>query len=562
MTSTGTIRAAYFSALTIGVSILTLGLTQCSNQSTNANPVSTTVPIVPDADQASVTTYHYDNSRLGVQSQETSLTPSNVNSTSFGKLFSVSVDGSVFAQPLIVPNITTKDGQPHTLLLVATENDTVYAFDADNASSTPIWQTSLLQTGETPVPAAAAAATGLVGTSVGVTGTPVVDPSQGMIYVVSKSADSTGNYFQRLHALNLQTGSESLNGPTTITATIAGTAPDAVNGQVAFNPLRENQRSALALNNGTIWIAWASHTDTPPYHGWVLGYNSSDISKQSYVFNATPNGGEGGIWMSAGGPAFDTSGNMFIGTGNGDFAESNHNYSSSALKLTAGSSPNGGLTVSDYFTPFNQVNLSAVDADFGTSNNLLLPDQSGSVPHLLVTSDKNSLIYVVNRDNMGKYSSVTNNVVQTFSSTTQNLKQTLAFFNNTLYVSADNSPLSAFSFNPSTGTFQTTPTSVSASVFSCQNCYTGGSAPTISANGTSNGILWAIDNGAWKVPGPAILRAFDPSDLTKELYNSTQAANNRDQALNGLTFTTPVVANGHVYVGGANGVTVYGLLSE
>jgi hypothetical protein len=417
----------------------------------------------------------------------------------------------------------------------------------------------LLESGETAVPYTDVNSHDIT-PAIGIVGTPVLDLVKGVLYVVAKSKTSSGSHVQRLHALTVQNGSEITNSPVTITASVPGTASDAVNGQVSFNALKQNQRSALALNNGTVWIAWASHTDNQPYHGWLLGYNSSDLSQQ-YVFNDTPNGSEGGIWMSAGGPAFDSAGSLYIESGNGEFSEADHNYSSTALRLTPGTGPNGTMVVADYFTPFNQASLSSVDADFGVASNLLLPDQAGPVPHLLITADKDSDIYLINRDNMGKYSSTTNYVVQTFFSSTEHLKQNFVFFNNTLYVSGDNSPMNAFSFNPTTGLFQTSPSSSTTEVFAC-DCYVGGTAPTISANGTSNAVLWTVDNAAISVPGPAILRAYDPANLAHELYDSTQVAANRDQAANAVKFTTPVVANGRVYVGGVNSVTVYGLLSQ
>ncbi len=267
--------------------------------------------------------------------------------------------------------------------------------------------------------------------------------------------------------------------------------------------------------------------------------------------------------MSAGGPAFDSSGNIFVMSGNGSFSEASNNFSSSAMRLTTGTGSSGSVNVADYFTPFNQASLSATDSDFGVSGALLLPDQTGPYPHLLITSDKTSTVYVINRDNMGKYSSTANNVVQTFSSSIKHLKQDFVFFNNTLYVSGDSSPMNAFPFNPTTEQFQTTPSSSTSAIFTCVGgCYVGGSAPTISASGTSNAVLWTVDNTAALVPGAAVLRAYDPANLAKELYDSTQAAANRDQAANAVKFTTPVVANGRVYVGGVKAVTVYGLLSQ
>jgi hypothetical protein len=542
---------------------LMFGLTQCSSNSSTTNAGTTTstgATIVPDPDTVSVTTYHYDNSRSGIQPQETALTPTNVNSSTFGKLFSVTVDGLVNAQPLIAANITMSDGQPHTLLLVATENDSVYAFNADT-SAKAFWQRSLLQSGETAVPYAAIGTTD-INPVIGIVGTPVLDATTNLLYVVAKSYTASGTFIQRLHAINIQTGAEAPNSPVTINPSIAGNASDAVNGQLSFNAKMENQRPALALNQGTVWVGWASHGDLPPYHGWLVGYDSSTLA-QTYVFNDTPNGKLGGIWMSAGGPAFDSSGNLFVMSGNGDFSEASNNYSSSALRLTPGTGPNGSMTVADYFTPFNQASLSSYDSDFGVSGALLLPDQAGPYPHLLITSDKTSTVYVINRDNMGKYSSTANHVVQSFSGSDHYLKQDFVFFNNTLYVSGDSSPMNAYPFNPTTEQFQTTPSSSTSTIFTCLgSCWVGGSAPTISANGSANAVLWTVDNSPALVSGAAVLRAYDASNLSAELYDSTQAASNRDQAANAVKFTTPVVANGHVYVGGVNAVTVYGLLSQ
>jgi hypothetical protein len=506
-----------------------------------------------------VVTYHYDNASSGIQSHETTLTPANVKSSTFAKLFSVSVDQAVYAQPLIAANITMADGQPHTLLFVATQNDSVYAFDADKSTTTPFWKVSLLQSGETPVPVADLGVGGTL-PAIGITGTPVLDTTAHLLYVVSKSIDGSGNCHQRLHALNFKDGTEGANGPTNIAASVPGTASDASGGMVSFNPLRENQHSALTLNNGTVWIEWASHGDVQPYHGWLIGYSSSDISKQQYVFNDTPNGSEGGIWMSSAGPSFDSAGNIYLNSGNGDFDAAASNYSSSALKLTPGTSPN--LTVADYFSPYDQEYLSTVDADFGVTNPVLLPDQPGAIPHLLVAADKNSIVYLINRDNMGKYNSTTNNVVQAFPASSGGLKQSLLFFNNTLYFSGDSAPIYAYPYNAAAQQFVTTPSSMTPIPFTCSGtCYVGGTSPVISANGSQNAILWTVDNSASQLPGPAVLRAYDPTNLATEFYDSTQAAGNRDQAGNAVKFISPVIANGRVYVAGINSVTVYGLLN-
>jgi hypothetical protein len=541
-----------------------LTLTRCSSSSNTAP--SGSVPDDPDlgikSGVVAVSTYHYDNQRSGIQARETILTPENVNATSFGKLFTLPVDGQVFAQPLIATNVIMADGKAHDLVFVATEHDTVYAFEADAASAQPFWSKSLLQAGETTVPVAETGSTDFQ-SEVGITGTPVIDSSQNVLYVVSKSKlvqNGQTTYIQRLHALKLETGAEVMNGPTVIDASVPGSAPEAVNGQVPFNPLKSLQRSALALIDGNIWLAFASHTDNQPYHGWLLGYSAANISQQTYVFNDTPNGREGGIWMGSNGPSSDGNGNIFLDSGNGTFDSSQANYSSSSLRLTLG--PNKSVKVSDFFTPYNQELLSAHDYDFGVMGSILLPDQPGPAPHLLLTADKNTTIYLINRDSMGSYDPAANHVVHSIKLSPHNTKQNALFFNNTLYVSGDSAPMYAYPFDPTTQQFQATPASETAQIFTCANgCYVGGSAPTISANGASNAVLWTVDATQFLVPAPGVLHAYDPADLTHELYNSTQAAGNRDQAANANKFVTPTVANGHVYVSGNGAVDVYGLLT-
>jgi len=510
-----------------------------------------------------VTTYHYDNRRSGIQAKETILTPANVNAASFGKLFTLPVDGQIFAQPLIAANVIMTDGKAHNVVFIATEHDTVYAFDADVPSTQPLWSKSLLQTGETTVPAGDTISTDIE-PEVGITSTPVIDPNQSVIYVVSKSKlvqNGQTTYFQRLHALTLKTGEEALKGPTVIDASVPGNAPDAVGGMVPFNPLKSLQRSALALINGNVWLAFSSHTDNQPYHGWLLGYSSTDISQQTYVFNDTANGSEGGIWMGSNGPSTDGSGNIFLSSGNGSFDAGSSDYSSSALRLTQGS--NKSVQVGDFFAPYNQQLLSGDDDDFGVMGSIILPDQPGPVPHLLLTADKTSTIYLIDRDHMGSYDPAADHVVQALKVSPNHIKQNGLFFNNTFYVSGDSAPMFAYAFNPATEQFQSTPSSATAQVFTCAGgCYVGGSSPTVSANGTNNAVLWTVDATQFKIPGPGVLHAYDPADLTHELYNSTQAAGNRDQATNANKFSTPMVANGHVYVSGNGAVDVYGLLAQ
>lgn len=363
-----------------------------------------------------VATFHNDNSRSAVQTSEATLTKSNVNSTLFGKTLTFAVDGDVYAQPLYLANLTMLDGKLHNVLFVATQHDFVYAFDANgnNPSAGYLWKKSLLASGETWV------SSNDVGTlditpDIGITGTPVVDRGGATLFVVAKSKTTSGTaiFTQRLHALNLSDGAEKLNGPTAIQATANGSI-------VSFDPFRNNQRPALLLaptpggkSANSVFIAWASHGDNGAYHGWVISYNSTNISQQTGVWVDTPNGGQGGIWMSANGFSSDGSGNIFGASGNGTFDANTggSDYSNSLFKLTASSS---GLALTDWFTPFNQASLNGVDLDFGVSGTTLLPTQSGPISHLLATSDKSGQIYLVNRDNLGHYNGNTNPDVQDF----------------------------------------------------------------------------------------------------------------------------------------------------
>lgn len=511
-----------------------------------------------------VTTWHYDNSRSGVQPHETVLTPANVTSANFGKLFSFPVLGDLYAQPLYLSQYLMSDGKLHNVLLVATAQDYVYAFDADGKNPTQgyLWRKLLVGAGETWLTNIDAG----IGPNVGIIATPVISRSSGIIYVLSRSKTTSGTaqYFQRLHALNIGDGTEKLNGPTTIQATVPGLGDGGTT--ITFNPLIQNQRSALLLaptpgvgSGNSIILAWASHGDHGMYHGWVMAYDAANVAKQNGAWVDTPNGSEGGIWMAGGGPSSDTSGNIFIANGNGTFDANNggKDYGSSAFRLTVGTT---GIALKDYFTPADALtSLNPHDQDMGTGAVTLLPTQSGSKPHLAVTVDKTGAIYLINRDHMGGFSSSSNTSVQSFSAGTKD-RNSFTFFNNILYGGFDGAPLQAWSFNPATGLFNTTPQSKSPTVYGCNPCEGGGTTPSVSANGSSNAIVWGLDNSGY-FHNPAILHAYDATNLAKELYNSTQAANSRDAAAVAVKFTTPTVANGHVYVGGRNAVTIYGLMS-
>jgi hypothetical protein len=524
-----------------------------------------------------VRTFHNDRARSGIQRRETSLTPSNVNTNLFGKLRSFGVDADVYAQPLYISKYKMADGERHNVLFVATAHDSVYAFDADgnNPADGYLWRVSLLGHGETYVSFEDVNTTDIK-PAIGVVGTPVIARSNGTLYVVAKSKTSGGNpvFKQRLHALNLADGTEKLHGPTLIQATLPGTGDGG--STVSFDPLLNNQRCALLLspvqerrsatgdarNDGTsdVFITWASHGDNGQYHGWVLSYNAANISQQTGAWVDTPNGSQGGIWMSAGGLSADTNGSIYGASGNGTFDgdTGGSDFSSTLFKLNVTSS---GVSLADWFTPFNQLSLSLVDQDFGVGGApLVLPDQKGPIPHLILTADKSGQIYLLNRDNLGHFNAVENPDVQDFSDGGFPVHSNLVFFKNALYLAPDGGPLEQFAFNPKIGKFDPAATAVSGHTFGCTGCVDGqGSNFTISANGDENGIVWAIDYTAFGT-GPAVLYAFDAANVANELYDSTQAGT-RDRAAVAVKFTAPTVANGNVYIGGRNAVTVYGLLS-
>jgi hypothetical protein len=392
-----------------------------------ANSTVTATASIAVTDLAGVLTYHNDLARDGVNGQEYALAPSNVSTSAFGKLFSCSADGAIYTQPLWVPNVTI-NGTKHNVIVVATQHDSVYAFDADANPCVQLWHANLLDgthgatAGETPVPSGTTGflvgvGDGDINPEVGVTGTPVIDPISNTIYVVSKSVDSRQvNFYQRLHGLDLATGSEKLNSnqPVVISATVAGTGDGSSAGQLAFNPRTQNQRPGLALVNGVVYISWAAHEDANPYHGWVIGYNASNLAQvPGAVFNTTPDGGQAGIWMSGNALAADAGGNLYGVTGNGTFDANTGgiDFGDTVLKLGTTS----GLTVVDWFTPSNQATLSAADADLASSGMVLLPDQSSNGPtHLLVLGSKSSAIYLLNRDNMGSFNASGDQVVQEF----------------------------------------------------------------------------------------------------------------------------------------------------
>jgi len=522
----------------------------------------------------SVLTYHNDLFRSGANLTETTLTPANVNAATFGKLFSYSVDGQVYAQPLYVPNVILPNQSVHNVVFVATEHDSVYAFDAQGGGL--LWQRSFIDpaNGITPVPAADQGVNDIA-PEVGITGTPVIDGGSGVLYVVAKTKEvrSDGNhYVQKLHALDITTGNEKFGGPTLLGdtlnlgggsyqylagASVSGTGDGSINGVLTFNALRENQRTGLVLANGIVYVTWASLGDNDPYHGWVIGYDAHTL-KQVAVFNDSPNGSRGGIWMSGGAPAVDASGNLYLATGNGTFDVTGvlgPAYGDSIVKLAP-----SNLSVTDYFTPFNQADLEASDLDLGSGGVLLLPDSVGSAAHpqLMVEAGKEGKIYLMDRNDLGKYQragSGTDDVVQVIPNALNGfVMATPAFFNGMIYFQSMNDDLKAYRI--ANGQINPTPVSRTNQVF---NGELGGTA-SVSANGTSAGIVWTLDVSGYAAGSPVVLHAYNANDLSQELYNSNQAGS-RDVLGAAVKFTVPTIADGRVFVGTQNTVEILGLLS-
>jgi hypothetical protein len=546
----------------IGLLVVAAACSDCKSEEIVVAPPPTAAPgVAPEDDVArdtsnDILTFQYNLSRTGVASNETVLTPANVKAGSFGRVASLPVDGYVYAQPLFVSKVLTATGL-RDVVYVATQHDSVYAFDA--ATSEPLWNVSLLESGETPVPSEDTLAPD-ISPEVGITGTPVIDRTAGLLYVVSKAKRADKTYVQRLHALRITDGTEGPGAPVVIAAKLPSTSErDAKDGQLAFEPLRHNQRAALALIGGRVIIAWASHGDNEPYHGWLMAYDPADLTKPPAAFLTTPGGLAGGIWMGASGPTTDADGNIYVASGNGifDFDDDGprENYALSALKLRLDET---GFTLKDFFSPHETSDLNAGDLDFGTSAPIILPDRAQTPIHRLVVAGKTGYLYVLNRDDLGGYDPDNDDLVQKLFTGANFLISNPVFFNDTLYVLPHQLPLMAFSIDPETGLFGTDPTDIAAT---CKGCFDRGSTPSISANGTKNAILWVLDNGGYKTGMPAILHAYDPTNLSNELYASSPILLDTDSAAPAVKFTVPSVADGRVFVGGQKAVTVYGLLA-
>src|SRR5271157_5319795 len=522
---------------------------------------------------ANVLAYNNGGPQSGVNPDETVLTPSNVNSADFGKVFSVPVDGQIYAQPVYMSGLSIPGQGTHNVVFVVTEHDSVYAFDADTGGL--IWHDSFINpvAGVTSVPASDLPLTDIaIKPELGIQSTPVIDPTTNTLYVVAYTKEvsgSTTSYVYRLHALDVTTGAEKFGGPVAIQAEDNGTGEgNDGSGHVLFDAHQHDQRTGLLLLNGVVYIGFASWGDTEPFHGWLIGYNAQTL-QQAAVFDDTPNGAEGGIWMSEGAPATDGT-YIYLSTGNGTFDTTldangfpiHGDYGDSIIKLAAdpSTSPtnqniNGwGLKVVDYFTPSNELTLDENDLDLGSGGVILL-DQPGPYPHELVEAGKTGTIYVIDRDNMGKFDPNGDHVVQEIDNALPGGSfDTPAYFNGQVYYGGAGDNIKTFQVT--NGLLSTTPTSQSGNTF--QN---HGTTPSVSANGTADGVVWALNSNATYDSSPAVLYAYDATNLADELYNTTQVAS-RDQAGPAVNFVPPTIANGKVYVATADELDVYGLLSS
>ena len=498
-----------------------------------------------------VFTHHNDNARTGQNLGETVLTPSNVSPSSFGKRFTYSIDGIAHASPLYVSGVNVPGLGIRNIVYVATEHDSVYAFDADGRSGAPLWHVSFINpaAGITTVPNTDTGECCDIQPEIGITGTPVIDPGSGTLYVVAKTKESASTYVQRLHALDIVTGAEKFGGPAVIQASVPGTGNGSQNGTLPFDPLRENQRTALLLYNGVVYFGFGSHGDIQPYHGWLLGYNATTLQRV-LAFSPTRNGEGGGIWQSGGGLTIDAAGNFFFATGDGTFDASSGgvDYGDSFLKLNASG------TVLDSFTPHDQSTLNVNNLDLDAGGMILLPDQPGTHPHLLVSAGKNGSVYLVDRDNMTHYNNPDQNVqtlvdIFPFGTPLPGNYSSPVYFNGSVYFGPVADAVQSFTLT--NGLLPTSPTSATAESFP----YPGASL-AISANGSANGILWAVQkNGS----ASGVLRAYQPGDLRSELYASDQSGS-RDTLASAAKFSIPLVVNGKVYVATESTLTIFGLL--
>ena len=543
---------AFVALLFAGCGGTSSGSPSANNSNGNAGGPSPGGGPTPGPGTVSILTQHYDVARTGANLSETVLTPADVNSNQFGKLFSFPVDGQMYAQPLYVSGVSIPGKGKRNVVFAATEHDTVYAFDAEGATASPLWQRSFIDpsAGITTVSDEDFPETyDDIAPEIGITSTPVIDPSSGTLYVVAKTKEN-GNFFQRLHALDIASGAEKFGGPVTIQASVAaaGVRNDG-NGNVVLDPLINLQRSGLLLTGGTVYAAFASHGDFDPFNGWLLGYDAHNL-KQVIAYAPDADGSGGSVWQSGGGPAADASGNIYVAVANGDFdvPGGGRDYGDSALRLRPAGN---GFSVVDYFTPFDQQTLADLDHDLGSGGVVLLPDEPGSPSHLLLASNKEGKLYVINRDKMGHFNAANDSQIPQTLQFAGGIFSTPAVWQNKVYVSAVSDSLKSYTVNAG----QLTLASDTGQVLGYP-----GSTPVVSANGNSNAIVWTLQVDH-QLSDAAVLHAYDANDVSHELYNSMQAGD-RDTAGAAVKFSVPVVANGKVYVGGGDQLAVYGLLAK
>jgi len=504
--------------------------------------------------QVNVTTYRNNPARSGENLQETVLAPSNVTPAQFGKLFSHSVDGQVYAQPLYLASLSIPGKGIHNVVFIATAHDTVYAFDADSIdgpNASPLWQVSLadVDAGDRPATVSDVLGCSSMVPEIGITGTPVIDTATRTLYVVALTIRQD-SFVHQLHALDAATGAERPGSPVVIDAMVTGTGDSfSSSGFVPFHSYLQKNRAGLLLLNNVVYTAWTSYCDTGPYHGWLIAHDATTL-RQLSVFNSSPNSWAASFWMGGAAPAADDGGNIYVISGNGPFDgdKNGTDFGDSVLKL----SPTSGLALADYFTPHNQSDLNRADLDLGSSGAVLLPDAAGSGAHprLLISAGKEGRIFVLDRDQMGHFNpNGDSQIVQSVEGAIGPLYGAPAYFNQTVYFSAANDVLKAFSI--SAGRLAATPSARASQVFGYP-----GAVPTISANGTSNGIVWLLEGGTG-----GTLHAYDAANVAIELYNSQTNAS-RDSLGSFVRFTIPTVANAKVYVGTANSVAVFGLLNQ
>jgi outer membrane protein assembly factor BamB len=508
---------------------------------------------VDEARAQDVLTWHNDNARTGQDLSEKILTPENVNPRTFGKLFVIQVDGKVDAEPLYVQQMEIPNQGLKNVLFVVTENDSAYAFDADTGQQ--FWHVGLLESGESPSDARDCSQ---VVPEIGITSTPVIDLQRGphgTIYVVAMSKDQQGRYFQRLHALDLKTGTEEFGGPVEVQATYPGTGAASRGGREIFDPKQYEERAALLLLNGVVYTSWASHCDNDPYNAWIIGYNGQTL-KQTTILNFTPNGEKGSVWQSGAGPATGPQGDIYVLAANGTFdttlnsngLPSRGDFGNAFLKI---STVAGRLSIVDYFAMFNVTAENDNDEDLGSGGPLVLPpmeDASGRTWRLAVGAGKDMNIYLVNRDDIGKFNPKANRVYQELYHALGGREFAApAYYDGRLYYGSVDDAIREFQF--AHARLVATPASRTTTKF----VYPG-ATPSISADGPQNGIVWAAENG-----DTAVLHAYDANDLADELYNSNDARSGRDHFGVGNKFITPMIADGKVYVGTTDGVGVFGL---